>query len=80
MLAESEPKGGMLPLTELGHGRQGQPNKKGGLKWASSPHVGVEGHMVYHLNDAKCSYPPRGTYTMIIEEWFYNPSKQPSYK
>ena len=34
----------MLPLTELGHGRQGQPNKMGGVKWASSLHVGVEGH------------------------------------
>ena len=26
MLADSELKGGMLPLTELGQGRQGQPN------------------------------------------------------
>ena len=31
----------MLPLTELGHSRQGQPNV-GGVKWESSPHVGME--------------------------------------
>ena len=34
----------MLPLTELGHSRQGQPNEMGGVKWASSPCVGMEGH------------------------------------
>ena len=28
----------------MGHGRQGQPNELGGVKWASSHHVGVEGH------------------------------------
>ena len=44
MLADSELKRGMLPLTELGHGRQGQPKEMGGVKQASSPHVGVEGH------------------------------------
>ena len=33
----------MLPLTELGHSRQGQPNEMGGVKWASSLHVGMEG-------------------------------------
>ena len=33
----------MLPLTELGQGKQGQPNEMGG-EWASSPHVGMEGH------------------------------------
>ena len=33
----------MLPLTELGHRRQGQQNEMGGVKWASSPHVGMEG-------------------------------------
>ena len=33
----------MLPLTELGHGRQGQINEMGGVKWASSPRVGMEG-------------------------------------
>ena len=32
----------MLPLTELGQGRQGQLNEMGGVKWASSPHVGME--------------------------------------
>ena len=34
----------MLPLTELGHGRQGQPNEMGGVKWASSLCVRMEGH------------------------------------
>ena len=34
----------MLPLTELGHSRQGQPNEMGGVNWASSLHVGMEGH------------------------------------
>ena len=34
----------MLPLTEPGHGSGGQPNEMGGVKWASSPCVGVEGH------------------------------------
>ena len=33
----------MLPLTELGHGRQGQPNEMGGVKQASNLHVRVEG-------------------------------------
>ena len=52
----------MLPLTELGHGRQGQQNQMGGVKWASSPHVLGEGPKVYHF-DAECSYLLRGTYT-----------------
>ena len=32
----------MLPLTELDHSRQGQQTVMGGVKWASSPHGGVE--------------------------------------
>ena len=28
----------MQPITELGHGRQGQ-TKMGGVKWVSNPHV-----------------------------------------
>ena len=52
----------MLPLTELGHGRQGQINKMGVVKWVSNPHVRVKGQWFYHLN-AECSCPPRGTYT-----------------
>ena len=51
----------MLPLTELGHGRQGQ-TKMGGVKWVSNPHVRVKDQAVC-LSDVECSYPPRGTYT-----------------
>ena len=51
----------MLPLTGLGHGRQGQI-KMGGLKWVSNPNVGVKDEVVYH-SDVECSYLPRGTYT-----------------
>ena len=51
----------MLPLTELGHGRQGQ-TKKGGVKWVSNPHVGVKDESVCHP-DMECSYSPGGTYT-----------------
>ena len=58
----------MLPLTELGHGRQGQI-KMGGVKWVSNPHVRVKDKVVC-LSDAECSYPPRGTYT-DLEEWHF---------
>ena len=51
----------MLPLTELGHSRQGQI-KLGGVKWVSNPHVKVKDKVVC-LSDMECSYPPRGTYT-----------------
>ena len=51
----------MLPLTELGHGRQGQ-KKMGGVKQVSNPHVRVKDEVVC-LSDTECSYPPRGTYT-----------------
>ena len=40
-LVDSEPE--MLPITELGHGRQGQQTGMGGVKQASSPCVGVKG-------------------------------------
>ena len=51
----------MLPLTELGHSRQGQ-TKMGGMKWVSNPCVTVKDEAVC-LSDMECSYPPRGTYT-----------------
>ena len=50
----------MLPLTELGQGRQGQLNEMGGVKWVSSP---ISGWRVenYHSN-VKCSYLLSSTY------------------
>ena len=59
----------MLPLTELGHGRQDQI-KMGGVKWVSNPHVGVKDEVVFHP-DVECSYPPRGTYTDGTEVTLY---------
>ena len=56
----------MLPLTELGHSRQGQ-TKMGEVKWVINPHVGVKDEVVC-LSDVECSYPPRGTHT-DLEEW-----------
>ena len=45
MLADSEPERGMLPLTELGHGRQGQQTVKGSEWNGQAAHdVGVKGH------------------------------------
>ena len=68
----------MLPLTELGHGRQGQINEMGGVKWVSNPHVRVKDLLVYHF-DAECSCPPRGTYTNYRGVALY-PSEQPDNK
>ena len=68
----------MLPLTELGHGRQGQINEMGGVNWVSNPCVRVKSCLVYHLN-AECSCPPRGTYTNNRGVALY-PSEQPDYK
>ena len=59
----------MLPLTELGHGRQGQI-KMGGVKRVSNPLVGVKDEVVCHP-DVECSYPPRGTYTNCREVALY---------
>ena len=76
MLADSEPKRGMLPLTELGHGRQGQPNG-GGSEMGKQPPCQDGESKVYH-SDAKCSYlPSRGTYTDYGGMALY-PSMQPS--
>ena len=68
----------MLPLTELGHSRQGQIYEMGGVKWVSNPRVGVKSQLVYHL-DVECSYPLRGTYTNDRGVALY-PSEQPDYK
>ena len=59
----------MLPLTELGHGRQGQINEMGGVKQVSNPHVGVKGQLVYHL-DLECSC-HQEVPTPMIEGWHY---------
>ena len=57
----------MLPLTELGQGRQGQIKIKWGVKWVSNPHVRVRDEAVYH-SDVECFPLSRGTYP-IVEEW-----------
>ena len=59
----------MLPLTELGHGRQGQPNEMGGVKWASSPHVGMEGHWSTTLMQNAPTH--QEVPTPIMEGWHY---------
>ena len=59
----------MLPLTELGHGRQGQPNEMEGEKWASSPHVGVEGH--WSTTSTWNAPTHREVPTLIMEGWHY---------
>ena len=65
----------MLSLTELGHGRQGQPNR-GGSEMGKQPPCQDGESKVYHF-DMKCSYLPRGTYTDYEGMALY-PSKQPS--
>ena len=65
----------MLPLTELGHGRQGQLNG-GGSEMGKQPPCQDGESKVYHSN-TKCSYLPRGTYTDYGGMALY-PSKQPS--
>ena len=45
----------MLPVTELGQGRQGQIKTWGGVKQVSNPHVRVKDEAIYHY-DAECSY------------------------
>ena len=64
-----------MPLTELGHGRQGQPNG-GGSEMAKQPLCWDGESKVYH-SDAKCSYLLRGTYTEY-GGMALCPSKQPS--
>ena len=59
----------MLPLTELGHGRQVQQNEMGGVKWASSPHVGVKGHRSTTLTQNAPTY--QEVPTLNLEGWLY---------
>ena len=59
----------MLSLTELGHGRQGQPNEMGGVKWGSSPCVGMEGHWSITSTWNAPTY--REVPTPIMEGWHY---------
>ena len=59
----------MLPLTELGHGRQGQQNEMGGVKWASSPHVRVEGQRSTTSMQNAPTY--QEVPTPILEGWLY---------
>ena len=67
----------MLPLTELGHSRQGQINEMGGVKWASNLHVRVEGHRptTYMWNAPTHQEVP----TPIMKGLALYPSKQPNY-
>ena len=39
----------------------------GGVKWVSSPHVGVKEKVVC-LSDTECSYQPKEVPTPIVEE------------
>ena len=59
----------MLPLTELGHGRQGQQNEMGGVKWASSQHVGMESQWSTTLMWNAPTY--QEVPTPIMEGWFH---------
>ena len=59
----------MLPLTELGHGRQGQQNVMGGVKWASSPHVRVKDHRSTTLTQNALTY--QEVPTSNLEGWLY---------
>ena len=59
----------MLPLTELGHSWQGQSNEMGGVKWASSPCVGMEGHWSTTSMQNAPTY--REVPTPIMERWPY---------
>ena len=59
----------MLPFTELGHGRQGQQNEMGGVKWASSPPVRVKGHRCTTSMQNAPTY--REVPTLNLEGWLY---------
>ena len=59
----------MLPLTELGHSRQGQPNG-GGVKWESSPHVGMESQRSTTLVQNAPTY-LQEVPTLTMEGWLY---------
>ena len=60
----------MLPLTELGHSRQGQINKMGGgVKWVSNPHVRVDGY--WPTTSMQNAPTHQEVPTLIIEWWHY---------
>ena len=60
----------MLPLTQLGHSRQGQPNEmEGGVKWASSPCVGMESQRSTTPMRNAPTY--REVSTPTMEGWIY---------
>ena len=66
----------MLPLTELGHSRQGQQNEIGGVKWASNPSVRVKGQRSTTSKQNAPTY--REVPTLILEGWLYTlQSSQP---
>ena len=58
----------MLPLTELHHGWQGQPNEmEGRVKWASSQHVRMEGQRSTTSMQNAPTY--QEVPTLILEGW-----------
>ena len=59
----------MLPLTELGHDKQGQPNEMGGVKWASSPCVRMESHWSTTSMQNAPTY--QEVPILIMEGWHY---------
>ena len=75
MLADSEPKEECYhSLNWVTADKDNQ--MEGGVKWESSPHVGMGSQKIYH-SEAKCSYLSlRGTYTEYGGMALY-PSKQP---
>ena len=58
----------MKPVTELGHGWQGQT--KGGVKWASTP-MSRGMTMPVCLSDAEYSHPPEEGPSPPIEGWLH---------
>ena len=68
----------MLPLTELGHGRQGQINEMGGVKEASNPCVRVESH--WPTTSMWNAPTHREVPTPILEGWHYTLQSSQNYK
>ena len=59
----------MLPIMELGHGRQGQ-NKMGGVKLESNTCVGKKEKVVC-LSDVECSYSHKEGPLLPVEGWLH---------
>ena len=68
MLADSELKEECYHSLNWGHGRQGQSKERGGVKWASSPHVRVESHWPTTLMWNAPTY--QEVPTQIKEGWY----------